>query len=163
MKTGRKPKPAALKIAEGNVGHRVIKPGVDVLPGAFEPSFPLDGIARAEWDRIINTAFWLRETDSTAIADRCLCFQRMLEAEQDIRARGLIVEGTKSPVPNPSIRVAKAYRLSLQRYDSELGLTASSRGRVDGDSFTPPPAASPGKPTEQYDSLEWALCRNRAN
>jgi P27 family predicted phage terminase small subunit len=163
MKTGRKPKPAALKVAEGNLGHREIKPSIEVLPGAFEPPFPLDGIAQTEWDRILGAAFWLRETDSAAIADRCLCFQRMLESEQDIRERGLIVEGDKkSRVANPSIRIARAYRLSLQRYDSELGLTASSRSRVEGEGFNPPPTTH-GKPTEPIDPLEWALCKNRPN
>lgn len=163
MKTGRKPKPAALKIAEGNLGRREIKPGIEVLPGAFDPPFPLDGIARTEWDRVLSVAFWLRETDSAAIADRCLCFQRMLESEQDIRVRGLIVEGDKkSKVANPSIRIARSYRLALQRYDSELGLTASSRGRVEGDSF-PPTSPIPGKPSEPIDPLEWALCANRPN
>jgi phage terminase small subunit len=87
----------------------------------------------------------------------------MLESEKDIQLRGCIVEGDKnSKVANPSIRIARAYRLSLQRYDSELGLTASSRGRVEGDGFTPT-SPTPGKPSEPVDPLEWALCKNRPN
>jgi len=62
MRTGRKPKPFFLKLAEGNRGRRKLKPGADLPPGPFESPFPLDGIARKEWDRIIAAAYWLRET-----------------------------------------------------------------------------------------------------
>jgi P27 family predicted phage terminase small subunit len=156
MKTGRKPKPFLLKLTEGNRGHRKLKPGADLPAGPFESPFPLDGIARSEWNRIVAAAYWFRETDSAAIADRCLCFQRMLEAEQDIRDRGAIVRTRNGKVTNPSIRIARAYRLSIQRYDAELGLTASSRGRVDVD------GAVPMMPTQiqrrPIDPLEDALC-----
>jgi P27 family predicted phage terminase small subunit len=160
MRTGRKPKPFLLKLAEGNRGRRKLSPGVDLPAGPFDPPFPLDGIALREWERIIAAAYWLRETDSVAVADRCLCFQRLLEAEQDIRDRGTIVRTRNGKVTNPSIRIARAYRISIQRYDSELGLTASSRGRVDGDGSMPNPPKQPGKP---MDPLERALCGNLPN
>jgi P27 family predicted phage terminase small subunit len=162
MRTGRKPKPFLLKLAEGNRGRRKLKPGVDLPVGPFEPPFPLDGIALVEWERIVAAAFWLRETDSVAVADRCLCFQRLLEAEQDIRDRGTIVRTRNGKVANPSIRIARTYRVSIQRYDSELGLTASSRSRVDGDAL-PSGASMPAHATKPMDPLERALCGNLPN
>lgn len=161
MKTGRKPKPFLLKLAEGNRGRRKLVPGVDLPPGPFPPPFPLDGVARGEWTRIVAMAYWLRPTDSVAIADRCLCFQRMLEAEQDIRDRGSIVRTRNGKVANPSIRIARSYRISVQRHDAELGLTASSRGRLEGDV---PPSRPPGQEaTAQMDPIERALCGKLPN
>lgn len=162
MKTGRKPKPFLLKIAEGNRGRRKLSPGVDPPAGPFPPPFPLDGIARSEWTRITGLAYWLRSTDAVAIADRCLCFQRVLEAEQDVRDRGTIVRTRNGKVANPSIRIARAYRISMQRYDAELGLTASSRGRVEGD--VPPLNPDAAKAAEvQMDPIERALCGKLPN
>jgi P27 family predicted phage terminase small subunit len=156
MKSGPKPKPVLQKLTEGNPGRRKLKPGVDLPAGPFGPPFPLDGIAWDEWERIVAAAYWLRETDSVAIADRCLCFQRMLEAEQDIRERGALVRTRNGQVTNPSIRIARAYRLSIQRYDAELGLTASSRGRVEPEGMALPAQTQPQR--RPIDPLEEALC-----
>lgn len=156
MKPGSKPKPFFLKLMEGNRGHRTLKPGVDLPSGPFEPPFPLDGIALQEWERITTVAYWLRESESAAIADRCLCFQRLLECEQDIRDRGQVVRTRNGKVANPSIRIGRNYRLALQKYDAELGLTASSRTRVSEDG--PPMGNMPTQPSKPMDPLERALC-----
>jgi P27 family predicted phage terminase small subunit len=156
MKTGRKPKPVLQKLTEGNPGRRKLNPGVDLPAGPFDPPFPLDGLALDEWDRVLAAAYWLRETDSFAIADRCLCFQRLLESEQDIRERGPLVRTRNGNVTNPSIRIARSYRLSIQRYDAELGLTASSRGRVEPDGIAPASQTQPQR--RPIDPLEDALC-----
>ena len=155
MKKGRRPKPSLLKLSEGNRGKRRVKIGADLPAAPFEPPFRLDGAAKREWDRIVAKAYWLRETDSVAIADRCLCFQRMLEAEQDIRERGTILRTRNGKVANPSIRIAKSYRMSIQRYDAELGLTASSRARVDEDGLQ---RRLPIDPAGPVDPIERKLC-----
>lgn len=149
-KRGPIPKPFLLKMAEGNRGRRKQKPGALPPPSAFEPPFPLDGMALREWNRLLAEVPWLRAAESVAIADRCLCFQRLLEAEQDIRDRGSVVRTRNGNVLNPSIRIARGYRISLQRYDSELGLTSSARTRIDPDGVSPA-----GK---QMDSIESKLC-----
>jgi phage terminase small subunit len=129
MKPGPRPKPYLVKLAEGFRGHRKCNPGI--LPPAthFEPPFELDGLARAEWDRVIRHAWWLRETESLAIADRCLCVQRIAEAEQIIREEGLTIAGSRDrgEVSHPAVRAARAYRTAMQRYDRELYLTPISR------------------------------------
>jgi P27 family predicted phage terminase small subunit len=152
MKKGRRPKPSLLKISEGNRGKRRVKIGADLPAAPFEPPFRLDGLAKREWERIVAKAYWLRETESLAIADRCLCFERMLEAEQDIRQRGTIIRTRNGKVANPSIRIARSYRLSIQRYDAELGLTASSRARVDEDGL------QRRLPIDPIDPIERKLC-----
>lgn len=145
--SGPAPKPASLKAYEGNRGRRKLSVG-DVRSGPIESPIPLEGLALAEWERIIGDAFWLTEADAGNLADRCICFARMLEAEADIKKRGMTVGRRKSA--NPSVRFARQYRRDVQRYDNVLGLTAASRDRE----------GAPGgrKHSDDIDLLEAALC-----
>jgi P27 family predicted phage terminase small subunit len=118
------------KSAAGNRGHRGLVPEVKNAAGEFEPPFCLDKAASAEWDRIIAEAHWFTETDAVALADRCLCFSRLLAAEEDISKRGHVIPTRNGKVLNPSIRVARSYREALMKYDTQLGLTPSSRTRI---------------------------------
>ena len=54
MKPGPKPKPTALKIAQGNPGHRPL-PKNEPRPRVAAPSMPdfLDAGGRAEWRRVV--------------------------------------------------------------------------------------------------------------
>jgi P27 family predicted phage terminase small subunit len=113
----------------------------------LEPPFSLDQTARAEWDRIIAEAPWLTETDTGAVADRCVCFSRLLLAERDISNRGHVIQTRNGKVLNPSIRVARTYRAALMKHGSELGFTPSSRKRI--------PDLPPG---DGIDVLEMKLC-----
>ncbi|HTF69831.1 MAG TPA: phage terminase small subunit P27 family [Edaphobacter sp.] len=143
---GQKPKPYVLKAAEGFRGHRKHAQGVDVPADSFDPPFELGKVARAEWDRVIGVAFWIRSSDAAALADRCACFQRLQECEQEIDSEGMTVVTEKGVQTHPAVRNAKTYRTSLQRYDSELGLTASSRTRVGSDA------------KREVDAIEAKLC-----
>jgi P27 family predicted phage terminase small subunit len=147
--TGRKPKSYEQKLAEGNPGRRPIVPGLEVPAGKFRPPIALGEVGLREWNRILSCAYWLRETEAVAIADRCLCFERMVECEEDVAKRGTTVRTRNGKVANPSIRIGKGYRASMQRYDVELGLMSSSRTRMG--------AAAPD-PNQPMDPLEAALC-----
>lgn len=147
--SGRKPKSYEQKVAEGNPGRRPLVPGLEVSAGSFQPPFALGEVGLREWNRVLSSAYWLRETEAAAVADRCLCFERIAECEADIAKRGTVVRTRNGKVMNPSIRIAKAYRTSMQRYDVELGLTSASRTRLGG------AAPDPNKP---LDPLEAALC-----
>jgi P27 family predicted phage terminase small subunit len=130
LKRGPKPKPYLVKLMEGNRGRRKLTRGIEVPATRFDPPLPLSGLALREWKRILACAPWLRETESAAIADRCLCFQRVQEAEADVRKTGFVVRQRRGDVTNPFVRVAKAYRDALNRWDAELGLTPSSRASI---------------------------------
>jgi P27 family predicted phage terminase small subunit len=147
--TGRKPKSHVQKVAEGNLGRRPLVPGLEVPAGTFRPPLTLGDVGLREWNRILRCAYWLRETEATAIADRCLCFERMVECEEDVANRGTVVRTRNGKVANPSIRIGKSYRMALQRYDVELGLTSASRTRM---------GAAPSDPNKPLDPLEAALC-----
>jgi phage terminase small subunit len=122
MKRGPKPKPYLVKLAEGNPGKRPLNPGAQLPPKPFGPPIPLDPVALREWDRIMAFGFWLRESESVGLADRCLCFSRMLEAEDHIRRTGFTVISRGREISNPAVRVAKGYRDAMSRWDAELYL-----------------------------------------
>jgi phage terminase small subunit len=133
MKRGPKPKPYLVKLAEGNPGKRRLNPGVQLPPKPFDPPFPLGAIAQREWDRIMSFGYWLRESESVAIADRCVCFQRIQEAEEEIRRNGFTVVNRGREVANPAIRIAKYYRDAMDRWDQELYLKPFCRPNDRGD------------------------------
>ncbi len=143
---GRKPKPYLVKAAAGNPGKRKLQPGVQPAATPFDPPMPLEGAAAEEWRRVVSEATWLRAPEAAAIADRCLCWARLLEAEADIAERGFIVRTRNGKVKNPSVQIAREYRKAIQAYDAALGLTTIARERL-----------SPAKP-EGGDALENALC-----
>jgi phage terminase small subunit len=156
MKRGPKPKPFALKLAEGNPGKRIPKLCVEAAAGPFEPVSKLTGFALKEFNRILVEAPWIKAAHAKALTDRCLCVQRLLEAEQDISRRGMVLENGKDM--NPMLRAVRLYRTALQRYDSELGLTPSSQERISSEAqgtlFDVPSSAGPKK----IDSIESKLC-----
>jgi phage terminase small subunit len=76
MKRGRKPQPAALKLARGNPGKRPIQPEVELPPGVPDrPTFDgFDEMAVVEWDRVV--AFLppgvLSPADQMVLAGYCM-------------------------------------------------------------------------------------------
>jgi P27 family predicted phage terminase small subunit len=155
---GRKPKPIAVKELEGNPGKRPMKPAAAGPGGPFDPPIELEGVARQEWDRILIEAPWLRASESLAIADRCICVARLLEAESDIAKRGTLVKNGGRRVTNPNVRTAREYRRVIMRYDSELGLTASSRSRLPDVPANRNRRAGTGPGDWRDDPIERALC-----
>lgn len=160
MIRGRKPKPLEQRALEGKPVKRKIR-GLSVPRTRFKPPIQLGKVGLKEWKRILSVAYWLRETEALAVADRCLCFERMVEAEDDIRKRGMQVRTKRGMVTNPSVRHSRTYRISLQRYDVELGLTTSSRTRVGEGSIGGAPISPQGSAPKNLSPLEAALCAGR--
>lgn len=127
---GRKPKPYLLKKAEGFRGHRQHAEGVGGSSSLFESPVKLSDEAMAEWKRIRETAPWIEASDAAALADRCVCWERMLRAQEEVNTTGLTVDTKEGVKLNPAVNALKVYRQALVRYDAELGLTSSSRSRV---------------------------------
>src|SRR5512146_3144589 len=93
---GPTPKPTALKILEGNPGHRPLNPD-EPMPTAGEPPCPpwLADEAKAEWDRIVpelSRLNVLTVIDGAALAAYCQAFARWAEAEVKCREAGLVVK-----------------------------------------------------------------------
>ena len=80
MIAGRKPKPNALKLMEGNTGHRKLSKPAPVFDSA-KPSPPpfLNDDALEEWHRLIDILFEtgvMTETDRAAFAAYCQSYGR---------------------------------------------------------------------------------------
>lgn len=65
----------------------------------------------------------------------------------------MLIRTRNGKTGNPSVRFAKQYRASMQKYDVELGLTSASRTRM--------PAASTKPAAKILDPIEAALCAGR--
>lgn len=132
---GRKPKPTALKLLEGNPGKRPL-PKREPKPKVAAQNCPawLSAEARREWRRIAPE---LIRCGLVTIADRpvlalfCDQFARATIAATKVREAGEVIKSpSEFPILNPWLGVAtKAAALAL-KLAAELGITPSSRTRV---------------------------------
>ncbi len=134
---GRKTKPTALKVLEGNRGHRPLpenepKPKVMLLEA---PDYlKEDEIAIEEWNRIVPELYLLdllTNPDRAALEIYCTQYSIYLQAMADIKEHGLISENVRNGVkPNPSIAIARESGKMVKSIAVEFGLTPSARVRL---------------------------------
>lgn len=132
---GRKPKPTAVKVLEGNPGKRPLNM-YEPVPEKKAPECPfgLNDEAKAEWDRLADKMVnlgTLTEMDMAAFAGYCQSYARWKEAEEFIEKHGTIVKtpsGYWQQVPQVSI--AQTNLKVMLKFCSEFGLTPSSRSRM---------------------------------
>ncbi len=133
---GRKPKPTAIKVLEGNPGKRKlntaeIKPAKTKMPEC--PDW-LEDEAKAEWNRLCKNLFELgilTDLDVTTFASYCQAYARWREAEEFISQHGTIVKtpsGYWQQVPQVSI--AHQNQKIMMHAAAEFGLTPSARSRI---------------------------------
>jgi len=132
---GRKPKPTALKILEGNPGKRQLNTR-EPTPEKRAPKCPgwLDPEAKKEWRRLtkqLEGLGLLTEIDMAAFAGYCQAYARWKEAEEFISKHGTIVKtpsGYWQQVPQVSI--AQTYLKLMNKLCEQFGLTPSARSRM---------------------------------
>lgn len=132
---GRKPKPTAIKVLEGNPGKRKLN-DLEPKPDKKAPECPvwLNKSAKDEWNRLsknLEQLGLLTELDMAAFAGYCQAFARWKEAEEFIEQHGSIVKtpsGYWQQVPQVSI--AQSNLKIMLKFCSEFGLTPSSRSRI---------------------------------
>ena len=136
---GRKPKPTAIKLVEGNPGKRPLNTN-EPKPKSKAPSCPkwLEGEAKKEWRRLakqMEQLGILTEVDRAAFAGYCQAYARWKEAEEFISKHGAIVKtpsGYWQQVPQVSI--AQQYLKQMSKFCEQFGLTPASRSRIVADS-----------------------------
>lgn len=145
---GPKPKPAHLKLIQGNRGKRPIKPEVEVAPSLPEPLPFLCHDAQEEWRRVASQLYALRllsELDLAALAAYCAAYATWKQAHEalsemakhDPVSKALMIKSKKGNlIQNPLLGIANTAAGNMVRYASEFGLTPSSRARI---------AAGPGE------------------
>ena len=134
MTRDRKPKPTAVKIAEGNPGKRRIN-GREPRPPASLPDCPshLSDEAKLEWDRIavsLNRVGLLTQADRSTMAGYCQCYGRWVEAELKLAVTPAILRMPSGYIQqSPWLTIANKQLELMARYMAELGLTPASRSR----------------------------------
>lgn len=136
---GRKPKPTAVKVLEGNPGKRQLnmfepKPVKGKLPKC--PDW-LEDEAKEEWNRLaknLHNLGILTDLDVQAFASYCQAYARWREAEEFISQHGAIVK-TKSGYWQqvPQVSIAHQNQKMMMQAAAEFGLTPSSRSRIIAD------------------------------
>jgi len=160
---GRKPKPTEVKRLEGNPGHRALNDREPELPtsDAFDeppPELLADAVAAAEWVRLapmLRTARTVTDGDRGALLALCQQWSRYLDANKRVDLAGMVIKARSGyPMPNPYIAIANRCLNHCVKLWAELGLTPSSRARVQtadgpglgGDAFSEfdtPPSRAP--------------------
>lgn len=133
---GRKPKPTALKLLEGNPGKRQLNMNEPRLTQKMPPECPdwLEEEAQAEWNRLSETLFKmgiLTDLDVAPFAAYCQAYARWREAEEFISQHGSIVK-TKTGYWQqvPQVSIAHTNQKAMLQAAAEFGLTPSARSRI---------------------------------
>lgn len=149
---GRKPKPTAMRLLEGNREHRPL-PDDEPQPDVFLPKPPdhLDDEAQAEWLRIgpkLVRLGVMTELDTAALSAYCVAWSRHVDAEKNLRKYGMVLvsKSTGNPVLSPYYRVATQALADMNKTLTEFGLSPSSRTRV-----TAAEKPADDDPFEQFD------------
>jgi P27 family predicted phage terminase small subunit len=140
---GRKPKPSALKRAQGNPGGRKLNAAEPNFSGP--PTCPawINAIAKAEWTRVVHELAaldMLRGVDSASLASYCQSYSRWQTAEQIVDCEGQTVQ---EPIVNkngeivghktkrhPATVIAKDAQAAMLRSAALFGFDPSSRSRL---------------------------------
>ena len=132
---GRKPKPTALKLVQGNPGKRRID-GREPQPPRTRPTCPahLSAPAKAEWKRLAGSLHeigLLTQVDRTVLAAYCQAYGRWVEAERKLAETPPLLKTPAGYVQvSPWLTISNKQVELMTRLMAELGLTPSARSRL---------------------------------
>lgn len=154
---GRKAKPTALKLLQGNPGKRPINEN-EPKPKGKAPECPpqLDATARRIWNSTVkklNTLGLITELDEALMANYCQSYSYWLQLTKDVKKEGqfkdvpILDKETGEPVgyvdgkpitetvKNPKVVEARLLLVHIRAVASEFGMSPSSRAKL---SIEPP-------------------------
>ena len=152
---GRKPKPARLKLIEGNPGKRPI--GQEPQPPASQPSCPahLSPTAKAEWKRLarmLNGIGVVTQADRAVLAAYCQAYGRWVEAEKKLKETPPLLKMPSGYVQqSPWLTISNKQMELMMRAMAELGLTPSARTRL---AVQIPTGRKPWEQPDEWDYFE---------
>lgn len=135
-KRGRKAKPTALKLIQGNPGNRPINESEPQPARVYQPEPPEDfnEHERAKWQELSGKLASLRvltELDLDALEIYCRNWCAMQEALRDINRRGKLLRTPGgSTMWNPSWTHYKHAESVCRSIQSEFGMTPSTRTSI---------------------------------
>ena len=136
---GRKPKPTALKVLEGNPGRRPLNKKEPKPTGSI-PACPdwLEDDAKKEWERtgtVLEEMGMLTELDMTAFAGYCQSYARWKNAEEFITQHGDMVRTPNGYLQQvPQVSIAQTNLKIMLKFCEQFGLTPAVRSRIVADS-----------------------------
>lgn len=133
---GRKPKPTAFRLIEGNREHRTIHQELEPKPPASKPPCPqmLSPEARDHWKYIVkhleamNT---LGESDQGTIMAAAMAYGQAVNIQSDINAmtgQELTDEGKKELASHR--RLLNNTLCTMAKFEADLGLNPTARTRI---------------------------------
>jgi len=128
---GRKPKPTQLKVLHGTQrASRVPAAPIKSDPPTAPPF--LDEEALAEWNRLAaENNGTIEKADRALTAAFCQTWSRWVAAEMAMAETGPVVRSTSgAPMLNPYFSVSQRCLKELRAYAAELGLSPTSRTRL---------------------------------
>lgn len=146
---GRRPKPTALKVLQGNPGKRPLNKG-EPKPTPKAPGCPtwlsLEG--KAEWRRVVpelDRIGMLTRVDRAALAVYCSEWAKYVEAQRKVQEDGLVLlkhervatgDGGEliiyvMPTKNPAVLIARDTAIQVRALAVEFGLTPAARAKID--------------------------------
>lgn len=134
---GRKPKPTALKMLEGNPGGRPLNTK-EPKPAKKAPRCPswLEDEAKKEWKRmakVLEQMGLLTEMDMAAFAGYCQAYARWKEAEKFLTQHGSMVRTPNGYLQQvPQVSIAQTNMKIMLKFCEQFGLTPSARSRIVG-------------------------------
>lgn len=137
---GPKPKPAALKVIEGNRGHRPIPTEPEFGKGVPEKPSGLLPEAAALWDIVapeLDALGLFARVDAAALEAACSAYAQARMADRLFERKMKVASGTGKAAKDaliPMIRASNASRMAWAQYRAfctQFGLTPSSRVQLD--------------------------------
>ena len=156
---GRKPKPTALKLIEGNPGQRPLNQNEPKpKPVAPKPPTWMSKGAKKIWKEYapkLERLNLLTEVDGMAFANLCQEQDDTIRRQKVLNEHGDTMEytntkGETNTITRPEALLVHKGRQIIKAYCAEFGLTVSARGRIQ----------LPGQ-TDQGDEMEQLLRKKR--
>jgi P27 family predicted phage terminase small subunit len=149
MGKGRKPKPAELRVLQGNPGHRKIPdvPKSAPVDGKFPPPEWMDAEAKKEWRKIVKayeSVKMITETDLQLLTAWCTAVSQFISAHKELKKAER--KKTKTLEDYKLIRLCQISineaRAALLAISSRFGFSPVDRMKL---------ALPPDKPDEEKD------------
>ena len=141
MPKGQKPKPSAIKIAEGN-RHQHARDKIKIDPVAKgRPRMParLNPMARRIWADVEASLpdGVLTRADEGVLERYCVAYARFIDANTKVEATSMLIQTENGPARNPLLVVINNERREMNTAGSELGLSPASRARLAAPAYDP--------------------------
>lgn len=138
MRPGKKPAPAAVKIARGTFRQdRDKKSSVAAIPMTDRPKPPaiLGKTGKQKWEQTIDRLTELKLVEARfldALEMYCRAWDRLEHYENESKEKEFVEVESGYVCAHPAIGLAKQARDEIRRYQSEFGFTPSSADGIGG-------------------------------